>query len=318
MDSKRRSLPAVLAEKYLRLKGWKKKYVEGGYEKYISTLDNKNYTLPKMPFKSTVKKFEFYGSDVYTMSKTDDPDCIIVYLHGGAYTGQPVKFHWKGCDRIVQATNAQVIMPVYPLAPHGTWKETYDLLQMLYGKIILNTGKDVIFMGDSSGGGLILGFCEFLSKTSLPQPSKIIALSPWLDVTMSNARIPDYLENDPMIACYGAIKMGKLWAGDLDTKDYRISPIYGNVEGLHDVYLFVGTREALYPDVTDFYQKLQDNNVISKIYIGEGMTHVFPLYPVPEGKRAMKEICRIINNYTLQAEQPQGLRYGAPERKELI
>ena len=99
-----------------------------------------------------------------------------------------------------------------------------------------------------------------------------------------------------MLSFYGLKEMGKLWAGNLDIKDYKVLPIYGDISNLKDVYLFVGIREILYLDVTKFYDKLQDNNITSKLYVGEGMNHVYPVYPIPEAKEALKQICDIISN----------------------
>jgi len=56
----------------------------------------------------------------------------------------------------------------------------------------------------------------------------------------------------------------------------------------------VGTREIFYPDVTKFYNMLQNEGVKSQIYIGEGMNHVYPIYPIPEAKEALQEVCDII------------------------
>ena len=39
---------------------------------------------------------------------------------------------------------------------------------------------------------------------------------------------------------------------------------------------------------------LQNEGVKSQIDIGEGMNHVYPIYPIPEAKEALQEICDII------------------------
>ena len=126
------------------------------------------------------------------------------------------------------------------------------------------------------------------------QPDKMILLSPWLDVSMSNPEIEDYESADPMLSAYGLIEMGKCWAGDLELTDYRISPIYGDISALRNVYLFVGTREIFYPDVTLFYSMLQEQGVSAELYIGEGMNHDYPLYPIPEADDAIEQMCSII------------------------
>lgn len=159
------------------------------------------------------------------LSQTENPDYTILYLHGGAYINDASVYQWKFCDKIVQETNAEVIFPIYPLAPNHTWAETYDLLTEVYQDILNDTDAPVIIMGDSAGGGLAVSFCEYLSEMNLEQPDKMILLSPWMDVSMSNPAAADYEASDPMLSAYGLIEMGKCWAGELELTDYRVSPM---------------------------------------------------------------------------------------------
>ena len=115
-----------------------------------------------------------------------------------------------------------------------------------------------------------------------------------MDISMSNPEAAGYEASDPMLWAYDLIEMGKCWAGDLELTDYRVSPIFGDVSVLQNVYLFVGTREIFCPDVTEFYSMLQKQGVVSELYVGEGMNHVYPLYPIPEADEALEQICKII------------------------
>ncbi|WP_342764353.1 hypothetical protein [uncultured Methanobrevibacter sp.] len=55
--------------------------------------------------------------------------------------------------------------------------------------------------------------------------------------------------------------------------------------------IFVGTHEQIYHDVTNFYNKLKDNDINVELNVGEGMNHVYPVYPlVPESKEAFNHI----------------------------
>ena len=111
---------------------------------------------------------------------------------------------------------------------------------------------------------------------------------------MSNPEAADYESVDPMLSAYGLVEMGKCWAGDLDLHDYKVSPIFGDISCLQNVYLFVGTREIFYPDVTDFYGMLQKLNINTDLVVGEGLNHVYPLYPIPEADDAFDQVCEII------------------------
>lgn len=53
---------------------------------------------------------------------------------------------------------------------------------------------DLILMGDSAGGGFVLALAQFMKQEEVPQPSQLILLSPWLDLSLSN---PNIKEIDP-------------------------------------------------------------------------------------------------------------------------
>ena len=291
-----RSNMATCSEIFLRINGTKKKFQENGYEKFIETkYDNDTHQFPNVKLLNNLDSFALDNSTVYTLKNNQEYEKIIVYIHGGAYVNDITSNHLNLLDKIATKENVKIYIPIYPLAPKHTYEDSYKLLTDLYNDLLAE-GKEIIFMGDSAGGGLATAFAEYTKKLNLESPDKLILLSPWLDITMENKEILDYEDKDPMLSSYGLIKMGELWAGKLDTKDYKVSPIYGDVSNLKNVYLFVGTREIFYPDVNEFYKILQENNITSAIYIGEGLNHVYPVYPIPEADEAVEQICNIINN----------------------
>jgi len=292
-----RSDMATVVELYFRVIGTKEKFSDADKcAEYIEERrDAEAYTLD-VKLSSDVSESVVNGSTVYRLSPAEPPAMTVLYLHGGAYINDPSAYQWKLCDKLVQKAGAEVIFPIYPLTPNHTWDETFDLLTVLYSDILENAAGPVILMGDSAGGGLAAAFCEYLAEKGMEQPDKLILFSPWMDISMSNPEAAAYEKADPMLSAYGLIEMGKCWAGELDTQDYRVSPIFGDISVLHDVYLFVGTREIFYPDVTAFYEMLQAQGIASELYIGEGMNHVYPTYPIPEANDALDQVCAILQN----------------------
>ena len=292
-----RSNMATLSELYLRISGTKAKFENADKcAAYIEKRASAKSYVMDTKIKSAVTEESFNGSRVYTLSPSENPDYIILYLHGGAYINDANANYFKLCDKYVQKLNAEVIFPIYPLAPNHTWDETFAILTDLYMDKLKDASVPVIVMGDSAGGGLSVAFCEYLDELGLAQPDKLILFSPWMDISMSNPAAADYEAADPMLSAYGLIEMGKCWAGDLDLHDYKVSPIFGDISCLQNVYLFVGTREIFYPDVTDFYGMLQALSINTELVIGEGLNHVYPLYPIPEADDAFDQVCGIIQS----------------------
>ena len=254
--------------------------------------EDEYYKIPKIKYHTKVESKDLFDCQMILFNDMKESQFYVLYLHGGIYVNEIRIPHILFCDKLAKEVNATVYAPIYPLAPNHTYKETYEIIENLY-KHLLKTDKPIIIMGDSAGGGLSAAFCEYLAENDLPQPKNLILISPWVDVSMSGDY--DSVEYDPMLGVDGAREMGKSWAGNLDTKIYKVSPLFGDVKKLPKTTLFVGTYEIIYPDVVKFYEKLKENNVEAELNIGEKMTHVYPVYPlVPESKKAFKHIVEII------------------------
>lgn len=221
----------------------------------------------------------------------------VLFFHGGAYLFQPSIAHTRFLNLLVKKTHSQIIMPIYPKIPYHTYKETYNPMFKYYQKNLSDLITPPIIMGDSAGGGLALGFSMYLVKKNQRAPSKIILLSPWLDIATKNKAIDEKnLESkDPMLLRSTLRQCGKLWAGSTKMSDYRLSPIKGSLKGLDHIAVFVGTREIFLPDCQ--LLKEQAEKEIRHFYYFEkpGMDHDYPLFPIPEGKEAIQIISDLIN-----------------------
>ena len=233
------------------------------------------------------------GRVFYLNEKSVSPYTVF-YIHGGAYFYDFMPNHWQFMEKVVKATNAQVIAPAYRLVPFATWKEGFDLIVPLYKKHCAeNPNKKIILMGDSAGGGFSLALTEYFKANGIRLPDELILFSPWADVTMENEEIPEFQDKDPFLFTPSLPPLGKLWAGGLDPHDPRISPIYGDVSGLRNVTVFAGTDEIIYPDSVKLFNLL-DKDRSNELVVGEGMNHVYPLFPIKEADSADNKVFHII------------------------
>ena len=237
--------------------------------------------LPRGIFKS----IDFKGTPVFTFGE-ENAENTILYIHGGAYVNEINYQHLIYCFLLSRKLNAHVLAPVYPLAPSSKAIQTYEVVTEFYETLI--SRNNLILMGDSAGGGFVHSFCQYLKTIDLPQPDRIITFSPWVDISMSN--LPYDSENDPILGEIGLKEIGKSWAGNLDTQDYRVSPIFGNNEGLPDTLIFAGENEIFCKDIKKYVENLKNDDVNVKLIIGNGLFHIYPLFPIPEALSAFKEI----------------------------
>ena len=211
-----------------------------------------------------------------------------------SYTYDFILPHWQLMEKLVHETNALVIAPAYRLAPFATYREAYDLIVPLYRKYRETyPEKKIIVMGDSAGGGFSLALTEYLKAEGIRLPDELVLFSPWVDVSMENEEIPTYQEIDPFLFSESLPPVAKRWAGGLDLHDWRISPIYGDLTGIRNVTVFVGTDEIIYPDATKMFRML-DQDVTNELIVGEGMNHVYPLFPIKEAESACRKVFHIV------------------------
>lgn len=233
---------------------------------------------------SIFKSFDFNGMEVFHFGNKESSQRTIIFIHGGAYVGEINYQHFFFCYLLARKLNAYVLAPVYPLAPKHSCNETFDLIMDLYNEY---SNDNIILMGDSAGGGFVLSFCQHLNRVNLSQPDNVVVFSPWVDVSMDN----DYdSKSDPILGEVGLRQIGKSWAGDLDTKNYKVSPLYGDNTNLPRTLIFVGDNEIFYKDVLKYAENLERDNVDYRLIVGEGLFHIYPLFPMPETRTAFKEI----------------------------
>lgn len=230
---------------------------------------------------------------IFYANENSDSNVVLIYIHGGAYCNDFTSFHWYFLRKIVKSTNVKLIAPAYRLVPYGTYKEAFDLIIPIYEECLKKNNK-VVLMGDSSGGGLALSISLYLKDNNIKLPENIILLSPWVDVSMKNDKIKECEPVDPLLETNGLKVAANLWKGDLSEHDWRVSPIYGNLDGLHNITTFVGTRELFYPDILDLYEKLDKTK--NDLIIGKDMNHAYPLMPIPDSKEAINKIIDIIRS----------------------
>lgn len=235
---------------------------------------------------------DFDNMKVVTFGNKYSESRIILYIHGGAYVNQMNYQHTLYCYLLSKILKTKVIAPVYPLTPKYDYSESYKLITKLYSDLI-EKYEDVTLIGDSAGGGFVLSFCQYIKTLNYKMPNNIIVFSPWVDISMHN----NYDDSDdPILGNIGLKEIGKRWAGNLDTDDYRVSPYYGDNSNLPRTLIFVGSNEIFYNDVKEYYEKLVNDGVDGELIIGDGLFHIYPLFPIPEALSAIKKIKKEFGN----------------------
>lgn len=224
------------------------------------------------------------------------PDRALIYLHGGSYMNGLYPAHWQYAAKMSSECDMEVWLPDYPLAPQGTYRESFAMLEALYRRLRRTYLPEQIWlMGDSAGGGFALAFAQQLLRQGEPSLAGIILFSPWLDVSMENPEIAQFDSKDPFLNRKALQAAGYAYAGGNDVKKPEVSPIYGVLEGLKNINLFVGTCDLLCADAQKFQSLCRKAEIELNYYEYPDMVHDFMLGPLPEAKQVYQQVLRILN-----------------------
>lgn len=296
-----RSQRATLVELQIQVSGFKQRFAdEQKFREVLKTAHQENEAdsvISTVPFTVSLRKMSNTLARTYVLNEKPEPQRAIIYLPGGAYVEPPMKEQWLFADRLAKETGARVYVIRYSQLPKHNFKTAYRELLQLYQQVYAKVPvSDITVLGDSAGGGLAAGFCEYCAVNGLPQPGHLALISPWLDLDLSNPTIRKYEPCDVTLSVAGLRRVAKLWAAGEKHDDYRLSPINGDISRLRDVFICAGTREIMYPDSAAFVQKLRDAKVPVKFVVGRDLPHIFPVYRIPEADQVVAELTEMVNN----------------------
>ncbi|MGL5415036.1 MAG: alpha/beta hydrolase fold domain-containing protein [Clostridium sp.] len=254
----------------------------------------KHHKVVKITEEYYINKMRVYSIN----NKNDKHQRVILYLHGGAYIMDPMKYHFDTVYEFAQKLDARVIFPIYFKTPKHTYKDSFKIIMEIYRWILKNSESSnlITIMGDSAGGGLALSLAQKIRDVKLDQPKDIVLMSPWLDIETKNPEIENFESKDILLNANQLNKLGKLWAGDTDLKNPVVSPLYGTFNDLGKISLITGTKEIFYPDIMKLHEILNDEEIEHNTLVFEEMFHDFEITPTTEGHKARKKIEEIIRS----------------------
>ena len=202
---------------------------------------------------------------------------VILYFHGGAYVAEATTLHWDFLEKLANDTKSTIVMPDYPLTPKYTYKDVFNMVEPLYKEIISKVDvKNLVMMGDSAGGGITLALAEKISQNNIQLPSKTILISPWLNVTLTNAKIKEVQKNDKDLNKEKLLIAGISYARDEEgMKSYLVNPINGPLSKLKNVIIYTGTYDILNPDTHLLQEKAKKEGIDIQIKEYEQAPHIW-------------------------------------------
>jgi monoterpene epsilon-lactone hydrolase len=220
-----------------------------------------------------------------------DDGKVIVYLHGGVYVIGSAATSVPLVADLARRTGARAISLDYRLAPEHPFPAALDDVVDAYrGLLELDIQPaDVVFAGESAGGGLAVATLMVLRDTGAPLPSSALLMSPYADLTLSGESIAARAAVDPTLTPSGLRRRVEDYAGDVDPSDPQMSPIFGDLRGLPPLLIQVGSNEILLSDAVRLAGRAAADDVAVTLEVVPGVPHVFQGFAalLDEGNEAL-------------------------------
>lgn len=249
------------------------------------------------------------GVDCFVLTPEDVPagnrQRLLVHLHGGGYVAGAGNVGTFEGIMMAGYARTQVVTVDYRMPPDHPYPAAVDdAIEVWKALIKRNEPKKMAIFGTSSGGGLTLSIIQRAIAEGLPLPAAIAPGTPWSDLSQTG---DSYFINAgiDLLRYQGSLEvMARLYAGELDLKDSRVSPVYGDFSGFPPAILTSGTRDLFLSNTVRVNQKMREAGVQTRLQVFEGQTHgayyvlgFFADQEAPETKTAFTEIAKFFDEH---------------------
>ena len=243
----------------------------------------------------------------WVMPKDQRRSGVILYLHGGGYTCGSLEYAKGFAATLASECGVKVFCAAYRLAPENRFPAALDDALEAY-RYLLKKGygpRQIVFCGESAGGGLIYALCLKLKELGMELPCGLIGISPWTDLTGSGASYEAHKDIDPSMTKALLEFYAKCYTDD--PADPLCSPLFGDLTGLPPSLLFAGGDEIMLDDARLLHEKLLQCGCRSKLHIAPERWHAYVLYCLEEN---MAEDFQAIDHFLTKNLSPaQSLRW---------
>ncbi len=218
---------------------------------------------------------------------------VILYLHGGGYVAGDISYA-RGYGTILCAKNGMdVFCAAYRLAPEAPYPAALEDAQQAY-QYLLDSGympQEILLCGESAGGGLIYALALQLRDQEKPLPACLIAISPWVDLTLSGKSYEENRQRDPSLTKERLAFFVRQYLREGETAENPlVSPLFADLVGMPSSLIFVGSDEILLDDARRLAHKLSEAGCRVQLQVREDMWHAYLLYGVREARQDDEQI----------------------------
>jgi monoterpene epsilon-lactone hydrolase len=209
----------------------------------------------------------------------------MLYLYGGGFMLGDAESRRKTSGHLALATGTAVLVAAYRLAPEHPFPAGLDDVVAAYRWLVTQEAGGgsilpgrVVLAGDSAGGGLAISTMLVIRDAGEPLPGGCVAISPWLDLTLSGESVERCAAADVELDEPGLQELAAWYIGDGDPRTPFASPIFADVSGLPPILCVVGGDEILLDDSVHICGNVIRAGGTATLHAVAGMQHAFSIW----------------------------------------
>jgi acetyl esterase/lipase len=209
-----------------------------------------------------------------------EPRHIVLYFHGGVYVIGDAFLAADLASQVGRRVRAKVISVDYRLAPEHPYPAAVDDALAAY-EALLQSGVDasnIVFAGESAGGGLAVATLINARDHGLPLPTAAFVMSPMTDLTLAGTTMETRREADPLFTRELLQDRVNDYTAGQDAALPLMSPIFADLAGLPPLIIQAGSHELLLDDAVRLAGEAAAADVEVILDITPGVPHVFQAY----------------------------------------
>jgi epsilon-lactone hydrolase len=235
-----------------------------------------------------------------------EPRHVVLYFHGGVYVIGDAFLAADLASQVGRRTGAKIISVDYRLAPEHPYPAAVDDALAAY-EALLNNGtapSDIVFAGESAGGGLAVVTLVNARDHGLPLPAGAYVMSPYADLTLAGTTMETKREVDPLFTRELLQARVADYTAGQDASLGLISPIFADLSGLPPLIIQAGSHELLLDDAVRLAGQAAAADVEVTLEITPGVPHVFQAYSaiLDEGAAALDRAGQFLSAHLAGAE----------------
>ena len=232
---------------------------------------------------------------------------VVLYFHGGVYVMGDAFLAADLASQIGRRTRATAISVDYRLAPEHPYPAAVDDALAAY-EALLNNGtapSDIVFAGESAGGGLAVATLVNARDHKLPLPAAAFVMSPYADLTLAGSTLETKGKADPLLSREALQARVPDYTAGQDAALPLISPLFADLSGLPPLIIQAGTHEVLLDDAIRLAGRAATADVQVTLDITPGVPHVFQAYhPIlDEAAAALDRAGQLLSAHLAAAER---------------